>query len=171
MLEPDGHLPAAWAAGALCAVTLVPAGWHQDGSLWQEAEGRGARRRPPCKPGPLSGGPWGLHRLGAEPGCRSSSTSPRAERFIRGWSGVGRWGKWPRPLTGPPSRGPAQAQRLYMQLCVMLSIILAETWVGNVDPRDGLWNLSLCLPQGMRMTGRAPEKPGRLGLRIEARLG
>ena len=114
--------------------------------------------------------------LGAEPGCRSSGTSPRIP-VPRGAIHTGLVWMWVdgedghvHPL-GYPSRGPAQAQRLHTQLCVMLSIILAETWVGNVGPRDGLWNLSLCLPQGMRMTGRAPGKHKWLGLQIEARLG
>lgn len=52
---------------------------------------------------------------------------------------------------------------LQAQLCVVLSIILAESWVGNRGLRGGLW-VSLCLPQRIRRTGKALGKPGLPGL-------
>lgn len=41
---------------------------------------------------------------------------------------------------------PEALLRLQAQLCVVLSIILAESWVGNRGLRGGLWDLSLPPP-------------------------
>ena len=93
MLEPDGHLPAVGAAGALCAVTLVPAGWHR-----MAVCGRRLRGGVHVEGHPVSQVPSVAGR-GVCTGLEQSRVAAvavhvlvflsRAERFIGGWSGSG----------------------------------------------------------------------------------
>lgn len=102
-MGPNEHPPAAQAAGALGGVTWVLARRSPGGSWGLEAEGPGALGKPRCRPGPRSGGLWCQHWHAAGPGCRGSSTGPRAPAPTGSCGvgpGAGRPGRWPRPPSG-----------------------------------------------------------------------